>query len=190
MGKTTGQIKVRRKVNMERLMSFLGAELEYIFTFDKKQAWRNIFYGRPPELEDYFPSEIERVIKRMERKGWVVMEKTDNGTLVKITEQGKSEVLKFQIEDFHPKTGDWDGKWRIVFFDVGEYDRKKRDRLRKILRRLGMKQLQKSIWISPYEIEQEIKFVREVLEIPHDVKLGLLEKFENEDELKTMFNLT
>lgn len=46
----------------------------------------------------------------------------------------------------------WDGKWRIVMFDVEEINKRVRDRLRKKLKELGFGMLQKSVFISPHDI--------------------------------------
>lgn len=174
---------------MDGLLRYIDAQAEVLLPFGKGQGWRNVYSGSYINLEDYFPSEVERTVKRMERKGLVVKEEVETGIRIKITEKGKKEVLQYKLDEFTIKSGDWDGKWRIVFFDIEEVDRKKRNKLRKILVRLGMKQLQKSLWVSPYEIEKEVRYVRELLEIPHDVKLGYLENFENEIELREMFEL-
>lgn len=42
----------------------------------------------------------------------------------------------------------WDGKWRIVIWDIPEKRRIARDLLRHKLKWLGFNQLQKSIWVT------------------------------------------
>ena len=129
------------------------------------------------------------MVGRLARNGWVEKKETPEGTKVIITDKGKKQVLLFQLEELRPKKEKWDGKWRIVFFDVEEEKRKKRDDLRRYLKKLGLWQMQKSVWVCPYDCEKEIKYLREVLGVPHEVKLGLLERLENERELKEIFGL-
>ena len=50
------------------------------------------------------------------------------------------------------KAKKWDGKWRVVIFDVPEKKRNHRDYLRSFLKMSRFKELQKSIWVSPYKI--------------------------------------
>lgn len=76
-----------------------------------------------------------------------------------------------------------------MFFDVAEPDKGKRDLLRGYLTKLGMKRMQESVFVSPFDVANEIKYLREVLEIPHGVKMGVLEWVENAEELKEIFEL-
>ena len=53
----------------------------------------------------------------------------------------------------------WDGKWRLVIFDVPVGRDSQRDRLRRYLREKGFGYLQNSVWITPDPLEAE----REIL---------------------------
>ncbi|KKU37442.1 MAG: hypothetical protein UX52_C0026G0018 [Candidatus Amesbacteria bacterium GW2011_GWA1_46_35] len=124
-----------------------------------------------------------------ERRGLVKKLETKDGLVIEITNGGKCEALKYKLEDMKLKRGKWDGLWRLVFFDILEKDKAKRDTLREFLKKMGMEQMQDSVYVSPYDISGEVKYLREVLEIPHDVKLGVLKEIENEEELKEIFDL-
>jgi phenylacetic acid degradation operon negative regulatory protein len=129
------------------------------------------------------------VVNKLERKGYVEIKETRVGKAVFLTESGKRQKLLYDLEHLEQKCGEWDGKWRVVFFDIDEQRKGKRDFLRKYLMKLGFKQMQKSVWISPYDCQNELKYIREVLDIPHGVKLGVLGEIENEEELKKWFDL-
>ena len=49
--------------------------------------------------------------------------------------------------------------------------------------------MQKSVWVYPYPLEKEIKFLREILDVPHGVKLVTAEKIENDEDLRNWFDL-
>ncbi len=51
----------------------------------------------------------------------------------------------------------WDGKWRIVLFDVPESKRPVRDYLRGVLKRLGFREFQRSMWVWPYKLPVFLK---------------------------------
>ncbi len=51
----------------------------------------------------------------------------------------------------------WDGKWRIVGFDIEESERSLRNVLRQSLKLLGFGMLQKSLYISPLPVEGEVE---------------------------------
>lgn len=50
----------------------------------------------------------------------------------------------------------WDGKWRLLSYNVPEHVRHLRDRLRQELRCLGYGSLGGSLWISPYDHHREL----------------------------------
>ena len=49
----------------------------------------------------------------------------------------------------------WDGRWRMVLFDLPVAQSTARDRLRNHLRRRGFGHLQNSVWISPDPLQEE-----------------------------------
>jgi phenylacetic acid degradation operon negative regulatory protein len=49
----------------------------------------------------------------------------------------------------------WDGRWRLVLFDVPENRRVARDKLRDYLHHRGFGYLQNSVWISPDDVSEE-----------------------------------
>lgn len=51
----------------------------------------------------------------------------------------------------------WDGYWRVVVYDIAEKESKLRSRLRTELCHLGYKFIQKSVWLSPFPTEEELK---------------------------------
>lgn len=58
----------------------------------------------------------------------------------------------------------WDGKWRIVLFDVPEGKRPLRDYLRGVLKRIGFREFQRSMWVWPYRLPA---FMQKLLADPH-----------------------
>lgn len=51
----------------------------------------------------------------------------------------------------------WDGKWRVVFFDIPESRRELRDDLRWELKKLGFGLWQRSAWVTPFGITRELE---------------------------------
>ena len=54
----------------------------------------------------------------------------------------------------------WDGRWRLVLFDVAAGQNAHRERLRRYLRERGFGYLQHSVWISPDPLTQERDVLR------------------------------
>ena len=72
-----------------------------------------------------------------------------------LTSQG-SQKLKESIPIFKLASQRWDGYWRIVIFDIKEEKRYSREALRDKLLSLGFGKWQRSVYITPHNIEKEI----------------------------------
>jgi len=133
---------------------------------------------------------LRRNITRLKRKGLVTFSEEGGETVVKITDKGKIEILKYNLDKLEIRRPDfWDRKWRIVVFDIPEEKKEAREFFRKKLKELEFYQFQESVFIFPFPCEKEIKFLREIFEVPDEVKIILAQKVENEDDLREMFGL-
>ena len=112
------------------------------------------------------------------------------GGRLSITEKGKS-VLRSIIGATRRTLQEraWDGKWRIVFFDIPEIYAALRDRVRSILKRAGFVQLQQSIWIFPHDCEELVEFIREESGLSKYVLYGVLERIGDDARLRKLFKL-
>ena len=86
--------------------------------------------------------DIEKVVKK-------------NQVHLRLTSQG-SERLKHDIPLLDLSEKPWDKKWRLVTFDIPQKNYRQRDALRRKLVSLGFGQWQRSVYISPYNLNQEI----------------------------------
>lgn len=86
--------------------------------------------------------EIEKIIK-------------DGQPYLRLSNQGKIKLqrdfplLKMQVKP-------WDNYWRLVVFDIKETNHYLRDILREKLKSLGFGKLQQSVYISPYDFEEDL----------------------------------
>ena len=118
--------------------------------------------------------------------------KEDKNSFVKIvlTKEGQKKALKFKLDEMEiKKPAKWDGEWRIVIFDIPEKLKKAREALRIKLKELGFLELQKSVFVLPYECEDEINFIMEVFLIRPFVRFVRAKSFTNEEQLKIRFGL-
>lgn len=149
-----------------------------------KDCWKD------EQWEGYYPSYIERTARRLYRRGFVKLREKDGRTQVIITDKGKTELLQFNLTKLHLiKPEKWDGKWRIVIFDIPNHYKKIRDILRERLKMMEFFQFQESVFVTPYPCEQEIKFLREMLHVPHNIKLITADTIENDKDLRIIFKL-
>jgi DNA-binding transcriptional regulator PaaX len=122
--------------------------------------------------------------KLIERK-----QNADGSTTLTLTDKGKLRALTFHFQDMRVSDKDWDGKWRIVVFDVPEKLRFGRNALRAKLKALGFYELQKSVLVFPYECEQEIEFIVEFFNMRRFVRFCRVEYIDNEVHLRKVFRL-
>lgn len=185
--------KIRATIKV--ILNILGNETDWMLIPSKRETIRRLRVHRPlyfgeEYTRQYLDSSIRDGVNKLLRKGKVEIRETEAGTEVRITTKGKTEIIKYRLEELNlVKPSQWDGKWRLVIFDVNETVRNKRDELRRWLVRLGLKLMQKSVWVYPYPLEEQIKFLREILKTPHAVKLITAEKIDNDNDLREWFDL-
>jgi len=113
----------------------------------------------------------------------------DGTTTFILSKDGKEIALKYDLEKMIiPKTK-WDRKWRIVMFDIPERLKKIRDTLRYQLRRLGFIELQRSVFVFPFECRDEIEYIIEFYDIRKHVRFIEANHIDNELHLKNKFQL-
>ena len=85
--------------------------------------------------------------------------KNEGEVLVKLTNKGKNQLAIERALN----SDKWDGKFRVVIFDIPEKNRKVRDVLRRKLKEWGFKYLQKSLWVSKKDIADPMReFIKEL----------------------------
>lgn len=137
-------------------------------------------------------SKIKRVLKKLVKKEIIYIEENNNEIYVHIKKTFNTTILKYSIKsllEFKLKGKKWIGKWFLVFFDVPEEERIKRDYLRKFLNKLGFYPYQKSVYLFPYECESEINLIKKIVEGGKYMKYIVADQIEDEDKIKKYFGI-
>src|SRR3989344_9236435 len=142
--------------------------------FAKKYGYSHLYQNR---------STYNLATTRLAEKGLIKKDKD----IYYLTSGGEKEAFFCYLKEnrfFVNKSGyKWDGKWRIIFFDIPEKKRRYRDELRSMLKTIGFKEFQKSIWIYPYKVP---KFLKEILfdeSIKHYTRLITTDNIEYDKDL-------
>lgn len=189
------RVKKKIRIGAKAALKILDQTLETMFLSRREMTMGKVltrqYESLPAEFwESYYPSSMKEALERLKRKGQVEVRQKGEEYEVRITERGKREVIKGKISELGiAKPEKWDGKWRMVFFDVEELNRTKRDMFRRWIVKLGLMPMQRSVYVYPYPLEREVSFLREVVGVPHGVKLVTAEKVENDGELREWFDL-
>lgn len=140
--------------------------------------------------EKYDQRRLKRTLKEMIERRMLALSETDKETTIIVTEKGKRQLLKYNIKTMTLNKPDvWDGKWRVVIFDVKEGKKSMRESLRRKMKQLEFYQLQKSVYVSPYPCEKEMSFIRQYYLIGGEVSYFLATDLEQEGFLIDKFSL-
>lgn len=109
---------------------------------------------------------------------------------LKITEKASRRLDSLEINAIGiTPQGPWDGTWRIVFFDIPEPLKSKRDQFSGHLKRLGFGVLQRSVFICPYPCREEVTLMAKYYKIDRFVTYIETSYIDNDTPLKKHFNL-
>jgi CRISPR-associated endonuclease Cas2 len=90
-----------------------------------------------------------------------------------------------EIDIVKPKI--WDKKWRVVIFDIPEEKRHRRDLLRRKLQELNFIQIQKSVYVYPFECNNEISMISDLLYLTPYVTIMISEIIQGEQAILKQF---
>ncbi len=140
----------------------------------------------------YSKKQISSVFDSMKRQKLIEYVADKNGkTIVKITQKGQTKLRAFDIELMKiKKPKRWDGKWRLVMFDIPMRFTKGREALRFHLKDLNFFQFQKSAWIYPYPCEDEIIYIADFFGVGKHVEVLTVERILRDEKLKKYFHLS
>jgi hypothetical protein len=151
-------------------------------------------HERETDADYHFDSlRLRRLLQRLEKQKDVRLTKNSDGSMtVELTEKGRAKHLKYKLEDmerdFNKKN--WDGKWRIICFDVPEIRRTGRDSFRRMLGNLKFYQLQKSVYLTPFPCQDEIEYLRSCFGLGDQVQILITDRIENDRAYRLYFGLT
>ena len=93
---------------------------------------------------------FHRKLAQMSRAGWAECRGTARNLdrVIRLTAAGRLAAVGGRDADAR-WSRPWDGRWRLVLFDIPEHTRGLRLKLRRRLHDLGFGYLQDSVWISP-----------------------------------------
>ncbi len=146
------------------------------------------------DIDDYFDwrefdkQRFRNTLNRLKKEKIIEIFHKDNREIIKLTKRGKDRVPYYLSEEMPEiQQSEWDGKWRIVLFDIPNTKNKTRDAFRRKLQEFGFYQLQKSIFVFPYDCAHEIRYLRNLYDIEPFVKYMVADIIESEIDLVSEF---
>jgi len=129
---------------------------------------------------------------RLYKQGCITLERKNHQSYISLTEEGRRRAGMYQINDLAiKKPKQWDKKWRIVIFDIPHRNRFVREVLRGMLKQLGFRLLQKSVWVHPFPCKEEIDLVRSLFGLTvEELRLIIAQDMGESATLKKIFHLS
>lgn len=126
---------------------------------------------------------LKQSLSRLMDKGFI----SRRGSKFMLTAEGRRYFLA--NTKIKSRVRKWDGKWRLITFDVPGGYNPKRDQIRYLLQKFNFYLLQKSVWICPNFMTEE--FWKLIVENDLDkyCKAMVVEFLEGDKDLKKYFKL-
>lgn len=145
-----------------------------------------------PGIKRYRVNEkVKASLSSLAKQGLITFENRGGKRYVRITDAGKKRLVLEQrkAESLASRGTKWDGRWRIVMFDIPEKRRRTRDNLRTIMKGAGFVRFQDSAWIFPYDCEDLVTLLKADLRLGNAVRYVIADTVENDVPLRAQFGL-
>ncbi len=130
---------------------------------------------------------LERALRGLIKRGRVIA--TNKG--YQITDVGMSEFNRREFNKYQliPKKH-WDGKWRVVCFDIPEKRKLVRRAVQRKLSLLGFYPLQNSVFISPHSCTTLVELAQRTFHLQKNLRIMTVTHIDNEQALLKYFKLS
>ena len=113
-----------------------------------------------------------------------------DGRTYQPTSEGEKMLRRWVFSDFKlKKPKRWDGKWRVMIFDIPEKKRKIRNNITALFRMADIYRLQDSVWIYPHDCEDIITLLKTDFGVGKYLLYMIVEELENDKYLRNWFDL-
>ena len=104
-------------------------------------------------IQELKKASLSKALQRL-RQGGIIELIDDEQLIYRLTDKGREKAILAELQS---SDGSWDGKWRIVIFDIPEKRRAVRDLLRHNLKSWGFIPWQQSVWVTKKNCTQALR---------------------------------
>ena len=132
----------------------------YNETYRRMKGMKSLIPDRRPILQKTIKNleerqRISKLLCKLKNDGLIIKEKNKNGVFWKTTENGKDKTTDKKYNPNPNYKIKQSNEIKIVTFDIPETKKASRNWLRKVLKNLKFKMLQKSVWIGKTILPEE-----------------------------------
>ncbi|KHF38216.1 PaaX family transcriptional regulator C-terminal domain-containing protein [Halalkalibacter okhensis] len=151
----------------------MALEKQVMFLLTRKKTIEGRDLIRTFEALNYTPQSIRNVLTRLKKQSYIVS--FERG-FYSLTLNGLAAYnLSLNKDNFYYKQ--WDRKWYLVFMEIPETLRKKRDTFRNRLVGLGFGHLYKSVYVYPWNLTDKVLELIDLLELEDHVTITVSQEF-------------
>ncbi len=133
---------------------------------------------------------LKRTLKRLGKQKLVDITEKDEKQVVEITEFGKRRILKYALDELViEKPKNWDGKWRLISYDIPVKLKRLRTIFNEYIRAWGFYPLHESVFLHAYPCLKQMEFLRGYLGIGEYVRFFLVDRIENDKPFREFFGI-
>jgi len=181
-------IRLPKNIWVQRFLFLLATGVSLGLSSSPKQYFRTL-KTIPNEWRKINRSHIYRLSRSLNYRGYIKYKKSNDQIHVSITPKGKQYLKRLEYSDIQlADKGTWDGRWRLILFDIPEPRKRSRDALRRKLKELGCIEVQKSVFAWPFDCWKEIKQVASFLNLEPYIVFAEA-KIKSDKRLKRSFNI-
>ena len=149
----------------------------------KLKSWNDICY---PESSNFWreyekkrrKKQFGQFIDYLKKKDYIKIKNLKKEKGILLTSKGTQKALRTRYK-LNPKLKKRkDKKWIMVIFDIPERKRKDRDDFRDFLYSLNFQNLQKSVWVSPYDVYKDLERIIRIHSFDKFVRIFLIKEIE------------
>lgn len=139
----------------------------------------------------YKRKKVYNAFYNLQKEGCINIGKRNHQIYIALTEKGRKKAGWLQIDSLEVKRPKkWDGKWRVVIFDISHLKKFYRDVLRGKLKELGFYPLQKSVWVTPFKCSDEINLIKHFLALTDkEIRLIVAKNIGKDSWLREKFKI-
>lgn len=133
--------------------------------------------------------ELRRIGRYMQKQALVkITDNNDGSYQITLTKKGQTRSSRVRFEQLQIPEEKWDEKWRVFMFDIPEQYKTTRDYISRHMRQIGFKQLQKSVFVYPYPVDEFIELVKDMFpEIEKHISYMVAEETDQHNALVKRF---
>ncbi len=152
------------------------------FILKRRKTMHDLMPGtKDPSFEMYrkFKNKqaFNKLIYYLKKNNLIRVKNLEGKQAILLTKKGEDKAIKasFKIDDGQQKKRK-DGKWIMIIFDIPQNRKRDRVLLRSVLKNLGYKLFQHSVWVTPYDVSEKTEKSLQYYSLDRYVRIFLIDE--------------